>query len=386
MKNTKIQWCDSTVNPVMGCDGCPLYPSPASVRKSATEWLQTQGVEARIGRPLINDLLQGKTLSEIYHLRHDSSGRIAASLEAAKFPLPRGFEKALARQFSMPVSCYAAILHLIRGRNPLNPDKWINPGYAEMFEQPKKFNGRTAMAARWADLKGIVRPDSPWKNGLPRLIFVSDMGDSLSGAIDFEFLKKEVVDVAASLDGRRHIWLWLSKRPARMAKFDRWLEAGGIQWPDNLVPMTSVIDMKMAAGVHHLKSIRARVKGLSIEPLLEAVKLDLKGIDWVIVGGESGSGARPFHLEWACDVMRQSRRAGTAFFMKQLGSAPFQRGKGLILENSHGGDWDEWPDDLRVREFPEHFTKLGHEVGSVTQQHDCSASYKASLPLDGRRG
>jgi hypothetical protein len=84
--------------------------------------------------------------------------------------------------------------------------------------------------------------------------------------------------------------------------------------------------------------------------------------------------------------MRQSRRAGTAFFMKQLGAMPFWRKKGLILENSHGGDWDEWPDDLRVREFPEQFTKLGHEVGSVTQQYDRSAGSKASLPPGGSGG
>ena len=362
MKNTKIQWCDSTINPVMGCDGCPLYPSPASVRKSATEWLQAQGVAARMGGLLINDLLQGKSLSEIYHLRHDFSGRIAASLEAAKFPLARGFEKELARQFSKPVSCYAAILHLIRGRNQLKPDKWVNPGYAEVFEESKKFEGRTAMAARWSDLKGAERSEGPWKNGLPRLIFVSDMGDSLSGSIDFNFLKKEVVDVAASQDGSRHIWLWLTKRPARMAKFDRWLKSGGIEWPDNLVPMTSVIDKKMAGVLHHLKSIRAPIKGLSIEPLLEPVKLDLNGIDWAIVGGESGSYARPFHLEWACDIMRQSRKAGTAFFMKQFGASPIRHGQRLALEDSHGGDWSEWPEDLRVREFPRRFTELGHEM------------------------
>ncbi|MEO8614778.1 MAG: DUF5131 family protein [Luteolibacter sp.] len=360
MKKTKIHWCDSTINPVMGCDGCPLYPSPASVRKSAMDWLQAQGVEEHVAERLVNDHLKDKFLTEIYHLRHDSSGRIAASLEASGFPLTKGFEKELARQFSKPVSCYATILHLIRGSNALKPDKWINPGYAKVFEEPTKFEGRTAKAALWPDLKGADRPESPWKNGLPRLIFVSDMGDSLSGSIDFEFLKKEVVDVADSPDGSRHIWLWLSKRPARMAKFDRWLKSKGSEWPENLVPMTSVIDMKMAGALHHLKSIRAPIKGLSIEPLLEPVKLDLKGIDWVIVGGESGSYARPFHLEWAYDIMKQSRKAGTAFFMKQFGASPNLHGQPLALKDSHGGDWSEWPEDLRVREFPHRFIQLGH--------------------------
>ena len=359
MKLTKIQWCDSTVNPVAGCNGCPLFPQPSVVRKQVSAWLTGFGLDAHFANSVISGAAGEMSLSEMYHRRNDLSGTVTAVIEACKkHPLPRGFEKDLARQFSEPVSCYAGILHLMRGQNPLNPTKWIQPGYATVFERPKKFPGRMGEAAKWSDLRESDRPDAPWKNGLSRMIFVSDMGDALSGSIDFNFLREEIIAAASSEAGSRHIWLWLTKRPARMAKFDRWLEAQGIAWPRNLVPMTSVIDSKMAAGVKHLRSIRSLAKGLSVEPLLEPVSLDLDGIDWVIAGGESGAYARPFHLEWAQDLLWQSRSTGAAFFMKQLGKNPLLGGKPWPISDSHGGDWSNWPDELKLREFPALFRHM----------------------------
>lgn len=361
MKNTNIQWCDSTINPVMGCDGCPLFPKPATVRNSVSEWLISQGNDKSTSEGLVNEYLRGMTLSEIYHRRNELSGSIAAAMDSDATPVRRGFESELARQFSKPVSCYAAILHLVRGRNPSNPKKWIHPGYAPVFEEPTLFPGRTAAAAKWSDLSGQTRTGSPWKDGLPRMIFVSDMGDSLSAGVAFEYLLREVIHIADSHDGSKHLWLWLSKRPARMAKFDRWLEARGIRWPENLIPMTSVIDRKMMRGVESLKTIRSSIKGLSVEPLLEDVDLDLEGIDWVIAGGESGSGARPFHLEWAESLIRQCEDSKTAFFMKQMGASPFRDGKPVTLRDSHGGNWDEWPENLRIRKFPRGFRRVAEE-------------------------
>ncbi|MFT4176034.1 MAG: DUF5131 family protein [Luteolibacter sp.] len=263
--------------------------------------------------------------------------------------------KDLARELRRPVRCYAASLHMVRGENPRNPTKKLNLGYARIFEEIALYPGRTQAAAKWSDLTGTARPEAPWKDGLPRMIFVSDMGDALSSSVPFEFLLKEIVEVAASSNGSRHLWLWLSKRPARMLKFDRWLEARGIPWPDNLVAMTSVMDRKMEPGIKALKKIRAKAKGLSVEPLVEAVTLDLEGIDWVIVGGESGTSALPFHLDWARDIQKQCSESATAFFMKQLGRFPVECGIGLLLDDKHGGDWSEWPEDLRVREFPAKF-------------------------------
>jgi protein gp37 len=93
------------------------------------------------------------------------------------------------------------------------------------------------------------------------------------------------------------------------------------------------------------------------------------GLDWIIIGGESGPGARPFDVAWARNTIRQCREAGIACFVKQLGADPREGNAGgncgnldcthpdcgyirLKLKDPKGGDWNEWPEDLRVREFP----------------------------------
>ena len=95
----------------------------------------------------------------------------------------------------------------------------------------------------------------------------------------------------------------------------------------------------------------------------------IAGIHWVIVGGESGPGARPFNIQWARDVIAQCKAAGVACFMKQVGQNPYEAPNGITpytsgpraiecrlleldIDKSHGGDSAEWPEDLRVREFP----------------------------------
>lgn len=75
-------------------------------------------------------------------------------------------------------------------------------------------------------------------------------------------------------------------------------------------------------------------------------------IDWVIVGGESGHGAREHHIEYTTDIVRQCQHEGVAVFVKQLGSKPVAGINGVQLVHPKGGDWDEWPESLRVREFP----------------------------------
>ena len=85
-------------------------------------------------------------------------------------------------------------------------------------------------------------------------------------------------------------------------------------------------------------------------------------LDWVIVGGESGPGARPCNVQGIRDVVDQCRAAGVPCFVKQLGAKPMdpkwetwkrQRGPAIALHNKKGGDWNEWPEDLRVREYPQ---------------------------------
>jgi protein gp37 len=272
---TKIQWCDSTVNPTMGCDGCEIW---GALRKT----------------------------------------------------------------------CYAGTLHVRFGG--------VTPGYAPRFEEVTLFPGRVAEACGWTGLAGKRRIDKPWLGGLPRLIFVSDMSDSLSAAVPFEFLRDEIILNVAGERGRRHRWLWLTKRPDRMAQLSRWLVGEGIAWPENLWAGTSITSQATTSRIRHLVRVgdERTVRFLSVEPQVEAIDLSawLPGLDWVIQGGESGHRARPFHVEWALDMIDQCERADVPLFLKQLGTAVCRRGSRLTLADNHGGDWTEWPEYLRVRRMP----------------------------------
>jgi protein gp37 len=140
----------------------------------------------------------------------------------------------------------------------------------------------------------------------------------------------------------------------------RWLDG---KPPRNVWLGTTVEDRKSGLPrIDVLRSIPARVRFLSCEPLLEDLgRLNLSGIDLVIVGGESSQGgqkARPFDLQWARDIVAQCRDQGVKAFVKQLGTRPVEihadryRGYEVRLKDSHGGDPAEWPEDLRAREMP----------------------------------
>jgi protein gp37 len=214
---------------------------------------------------------------------------------------------------------------------------------------------RMECAAGWGAPTQAEIAHKPWLAGLPRLIFISDMGDALSEAVSFDFLREEIIDNVKSVAGRRHTWLWLSKRPNRMAEFGTWLAKLGTAWPDNLVAMTTVTAQSNAGRVEQLRKVPSKLKGLSLEPLFEPVNLDLTSIDWVIVGGGSDVLAEPFHVEWALDLSLRCREAKVAFFLKQLGRHPFYKKRPLDLKNKHGGDWNEWSEEWRVRDFPKAF-------------------------------
>ncbi|MEO8614726.1 MAG: DUF5131 family protein [Luteolibacter sp.] len=256
------------------------------------------------------------------------------------------------------IKCYAAKLHLNRGSNILKPNRKVNNGYALTFEQVRNFDGRVAEAAKWSDTLGLSDPEKPWMKGLPRTNFVSDMGDAFSYKTDshFAFLEREVIEPVISPQGQRHLWLWLTKRPKYMEAFAR--RIGGM--PVNVCAMSTVTSTKTLGRVDELRKVDAHCRGLSIEPLWDRIPpeaLDLTGIDWVIVGGESGSreSCRPFHVEWAEELREHCRKHGVAFVLKQLGRNVFVKGKPLVLKEPHGGDWNEWPKEHRVREFPRYF-------------------------------
>ncbi|MCX6968547.1 MAG: DUF5131 family protein [Verrucomicrobia bacterium] len=251
--------------------------------------------------------------------------------------------------------CYAHRLHLKNSRDVTRPSKKANSGYAPQFERVTKFPGRMSVAAGWPDLFGMIRKSKPWLDFLPRLVFVSDMGDALSPEIDFEYLEGEIIGNVTGTAGQRHLWLWLTKHPARMAEFGRWLGDRGQAWPDNLVALTTVTGPATVWRAEALQAVPARFRGLSVEPLWDRVELPLAGVDWCIVGGQSGDAAKPFDLAWALDLKRQCDAAGTSFFLKQLGANAWWNGERIHLRHGHGGDWSEWPPEFRVRRMPAGF-------------------------------
>lgn len=363
-ETTAIQWADTTVNPIMGCGGCELFPSPGKVLEAIDQAVADTGTHidsraiykelvnkayAKIRNPMAGHKNTVNT-TNIWHLRE-------LFLERVRRDHGKEATEAADKAIRQSITCYAASLHLNKGQKLLKPDYDGHPGYAPIFEAATRFEGRSDEVARLPDLLGQANPETPWKARLPRLIFVSDMGDALTTKGDFPFLKSDLMPAITSDNGKRHLWLWLTKRPERMAEFAE--EIGG--FPPNVCAMTTLTgpDPDSLKRLADLKKVKAHIRGLSIEPLWERIppsKLNLKGIDWVILGGESGSGfkfTRPFALEWAEELRDHCRKNGVAFFLKQLGRNPSRNGKIFRLKNSHGGDWNEWHDEaLKVREFP----------------------------------
>lgn len=180
-------------------------------------------------------------------------------------------------------------------------------------------------------------------------------------------------------------WLLLTKRPQNILSMvpKRWKSNPSFPdlWPRNAWVGCTVEDQKRAEErLDHLTPIPAPVLFVSYEPALEAVdfrrwlcgRRSIPGvispsvgfqvtnrIGWLIVGGESGPGARPFDLAWARQAVNKCKAAGVPVFVKQLGAQPVQSGEDAIRHGSiigmrdrKGGDMDEWPADLRIREFP----------------------------------
>lgn len=257
-QQTEISWCDSTINPTTGCDGCELWTPSARI-------------------------------------------------------------------------CYAGTLH--EGRLA----KSLPALYAPNFKEVRLAPGRMLKAAAWSDLRGQERPNKPHLSGLPRLIFVGDMGDFLSRDVSEAYFIEEILAAIQSPAGQRHIWLLLTKRPRRLAAIAR--RSGGL--PRNVMAMTTITDQATARKrVAALMEVDCRWKGISAEPLRGRVNMYNAagrtwsgGIDWLIAGGASGAGAQAMPNEWALNLRSWCQDSLTAFFFKQRGGSG--RDKGGCLLDGH---------------------------------------------------
>lgn len=154
--------------------------------------------------------------------------------------------------------------------------------------------------------------DAPYKWKTPRRVFVNSMSDLFHEDVPLEFIQKVFTVMN---DNPRHSFQVLTKRAERLAEL-----SSELTWTDNIWMGVSVEDDLVLHRVDALKKCDARIKFLSVEPLIGPVPgLNTAGIDWVIAGGESGPRARPIQKQWVLDVMSACRKSGTAFFFKQWG-------------------------------------------------------------------
>jgi protein gp37 len=168
----------------------------------------------------------------------------------------------------------------------------------------------------------------------PRKIFVCSMSDLFHEGVPDDYIAR-VFDVMA--EANWHTFQVLTKRSARLLELGRRLP-----WSPNIWIGVSAENAEYTYRAQHLSGISAAVRFLSLEPLLGPIPdLPLFGIDWVILGGESGRKARPMDLEWARSIRRQCARAGVPFFLKQLGGSRSKRGGAEALLD--GRQWHQFP-------------------------------------------
>lgn len=220
--------------------------------------------------------------------------------------------------------------------NPLTGCSKVSPGCAHCYAE--------RLAVR---LKAMGNPN--YKNGFDltlhenqlsvplrwkksKMIFVNSMSDLFHEKVPFEFINKVFETMARA---EQHYFQVLTKRSTTLKQM-----ACKLIWPQNIWMGVSVENQDYTHRIDNLRSTPAAVKFLSLEPLLGPIQdMDLTGIDWVIVGGESGPGARPMKEQWVLDIKTQCVEKGVLFFFKQWGGVNKKKA-GRLLE---GQIWDEMP-------------------------------------------
>jgi protein gp37 len=301
--------------------------------------------------------------------------------------------------------------------NPVRGCSRVSPGclncYAERIAarfsdegQPFHLFAERKPKPHWTGKVGLVEDHLTdplhWKK--PRRVFVNSMSDLFHEDLSYVDLLS-VFCVMGQCP--RHTFQILTKRPERMLEFlkdRRWRNLGhspamggdhyvaiipgehresDARFLPNVWLGVSIENKAALERLYDLGRTPAAKRFISYEPALEAVgdfrlphfacNMGLPNPDWIIVGGESGPNARPFDIQWARDTIEVCKLGRIACFVKQLGAMPFERktfypfsgapqigDSYLNLKDPKGGDWDEWPEDLRVREFPEDRQRRTH--------------------------
>ena len=201
----------------------------------------------------------------------------------------------------------------------------------------RKTNGRAIWSGRINLDEAALRAPLKWSR--PRRIFVNSMSDLFHESVPVDLVRR-VWDVMAEADW--HTYQILTKRPQRMHGLlgDNRFPTLPQVWLGASVENPDYIDR-----IEHLRETPATIRFVSFEPLLAPLgRIDLAGIHWAIVGGESGPGARPMERAWVDEIRRACRAQGVAFFFKQWGG-PNKKKTGRTL---HGRTWDQYPLENRL--------------------------------------
>lgn len=188
--------------------------------------------------------------------------------------------------------------------------------YAEVMSRRLKYMGQKKYENGF---KLTLHPDTltipyTWKK--PVKVFVNSMSDLFHKDVPLDYIKKVFMVMN---ENPMHTFQVLTKRADILAKYDKELT-----WTENIWMGVSVENEKVKSRIDFLRNTGAQVKFLSLEPLIGPLpNLNLKNIDWAIVGGESGHGARPIEKEWVIDIKRQCNKSMVHFFFKQWGKSKF---------------------------------------------------------------
>jgi len=225
--------------------------------------------------------------------------------------------------------------------NPVTGCTKISPGckhcYAERLSFRLQAMGQPNYANGFALTLQPHALDLPLRWKKPQTIFVNSMSDLFHKGVPTEYIHR-VFDVMRRADWHRY--QVLTKRSERLLQL-----SSQLSWQPHIWMGVSVENQDYIFRIEHLRETEAHVKFLSLEPLLGPLpQLDLRGIDWAIVGGESGPGSRPIRREWVLDIRDQCLVAGVPFFFKQWGGVN-KKQAGRQLE---GRTWDQMPTVMAV--------------------------------------
>jgi len=213
--------------------------------------------------------------------------------------------------------------------NPVTGCSKVSPGckncYAERMALRLQAMGTPKYRDGFETRTHVATLTEPHRWKKPRLVFVNSMSDLFHDQVS-DFFIEQVFQTM--VETPRHTYQILTKRPERLVKICKTLP-----WPENVWMGVSVESPDYYERIRLLKKVPAAVRFLSLEPLLAPLpRLPLKSIHWVIVGGESGPGARPIQEQWVRDIQSQCAKTGIAFFFKQWGGFN-KKASGRLLDD-----------------------------------------------------